>query len=200
MCRLGAVSDSVAPLRPPGVGVHGKKGCCVSYLGSLVIACIHPTPLPPRLRSFDDLAAVDIDEQTAVYVGSRNGWINNRVEELVECGHIVRLPTSQSPAVVVSAEDLRSLTADLASYLERLPREPDLLPEGAREQAQTEDARCLTMAPTSLDAAVTALHAATARDEDAEGLETLVCLLWCVRRLAEHAAVNGLHLVCVRSQ
>ena len=31
-------------------------------------------------------------------------------------------------------------------------------------------------------------------------LETLVCLLWCVRRLAEHAEVNGLHFICVRSQ
>ena len=79
----------------------------MSFVGSMVIACIQPSETPMRLTSIDDLKTVTIDETTAVLVFSRNGWINNRIEELAHLEHIDLLPTSQrsqlSPIPAVSA-------------------------------------------------------------------------------------------------
>lgn len=154
-----------------------------------------------KLTSIDDLKTVTIDETTAVLVFSRNGWINNRIEELAHLEHIDLLPTSQALATVADTGSLGTLIADLKAFLERLSRDPRRLPESAREHADpAELQRCIDLAPSSLHAALSAFNAATSRDEDGETLETLVCLLWCQLRLAEHAKANGLDLICVRSQ
>ncbi len=154
-----------------------------------------------RLTSIDDLKTVKIDETTAVLAFSRNGWINNRIEELAHLEHIDLLPTSQAPVAVADTGSLGKLIADLKGFLERLPRDPRSLPESAREHADpAELQRSIDLAPSSLQAALSAFNVAASRDQEGENLETLVCLLWCQLRLAEHAKANGLHLICVRSQ
>jgi hypothetical protein len=151
--------------------------------------------------SFDDLATVNLDEATTIYTFSRNGWINNRFEELSDLGHIRLLPTSRSPAAVFDSKNLCTLRTDLMTFFELLPREQRVLPEVALEQAdEAEMVRCIELAPASLESAIASLNAARSRDVEAEGLETLICLLWCLLHLAEHAEANGLHIICVRSQ
>ncbi|MBY0400063.1 hypothetical protein K2X89_07190 [Myxococcota bacterium] len=189
--RLAAQRQSASPYREAPV----------SFVGSLVAVCIQPSELPTRLTSIDDLKTVTIDKTTAVLAFSRNGWINNRIEELAHLEHIDLLPTSQALAAVADTGTLGNLIADLKGFLERLPQDPRGLPESAREHAdQAELQRSIELSPSSLQAALSAFTAATSRDEEGENLETLVCLLWCLLRLAEHAKANGLYLICVRSQ
>ncbi|MGD9637149.1 MAG: hypothetical protein AB7P21_17435 [Lautropia sp.] len=173
----------------------------MSFVGTLVAAFIRPADMPPRLDSIDDLASVELDEANAVYLFSRNGWVNDRIEELSSLGHLPRLPTRRLPASVFDSRSLSELKADLDAFLKNLPREPGLLSEAARELAEEEDvARCAQLAPATLQAAFAALNAARSRDEEAEGLETLVCLLWCLLRMAEHAEAHELTLIVIRSQ
>lgn len=173
----------------------------MSYVGSLVAALVRAADMPPRLESFDDLGSVAIDDANAVLLVSRNGWLNHRIEELAVLGHIARLPTQQLPASVLDSQSLHEFRSELQAFLTKLPQDSGLLPEGAREMAEdAEIARCVELAPVSLQAAFAALDAARSRDEEAEGLETLVCLLWCLLRMAEHAEAHGLNLICVRSQ
>ena len=128
-----------------------------------------------RLTSIDDLKTVTIDETTAVLVFSRNGWINNRIEEIAHLEHIDLLPTSQALATVANTGSLGTLIADLKGFLERLSRDPRRLPESTRENADpAELRRCLDLAPSSLQAALLAFNAATSRDQEGENLETLV--------------------------
>jgi hypothetical protein len=173
----------------------------VSFVGTLVAAFISPADMPSQMMSIDDLASVEVDEANAVYLFSRNGWINSRIEELSSLGHIARLPTRQLPASVFDSQRLSELKADLDAFLRNLPQQPGLLSEGARELAEEEEvARCIQLAPGSLQAAFAALNAARSRDAEAEGLETLVCLLWCLLRMAEHAGAHGLNLIIIGSE
>lgn len=173
----------------------------MSHIGSWITACIHPSEVPSRMQSLDDVGPLGFEEGKAVYVFSRNGWINNCVDELSVLGHLGSLPTRLSPAAVFDSTGLKALQVEIGAFLERLPTEPALLPELAREQAdEAEMARCLQIAPATLDSAMAALGDAKSRDEESDGLETLLCLLWCVLRLAEHAGATGLNLICVRSQ
>lgn len=173
----------------------------MSFVGTLVAAFIRPSDMPSQLVSMDDLASAKVNEANAVHLYSRNGWINSRIEELSSLGHIARLPTRQQPASAFDSQSLRELKADLDAFLRILPQKPSLLSEGARELAEEEEVeRCVRLAPVSLQAAFAALNAARSRDEEAEGLETLVCLLWCLLRMAEHAGAHGLNLLVISSQ
>lgn len=173
----------------------------MSFIGTLVTTCLRPSEVPPRLASLDDVASIKFDEAITAYTFSRNGWLNNCLEELASLGHVAPLPTGQSPAVVLQSGDLHRFTTDLKAYLGRVSREPRLLPAVALEQSsEAELSRSSGLAPASLQAALDALADAKSRDEEAEGVETLVCQLWCQLRLAEHAAANNLVYICVRSQ
>lgn len=173
----------------------------MAFVGYIVTACIEPSQLQKKLTSIDDLKTVKLDDTTSVLAFSRNGWLNNQIEEIARREPIALLPTSQSPTVVADTGGLGTLIADLKGFMQRLPQDPQLLPESARELADpAELQRSIDLAPASLQAAISAFNAATSRDEEGESLETLVCLLWCQLHLAEHAQANGLHLICVRSQ
>lgn len=173
----------------------------MSFIGTLVATCLSPAELPPRLTSLDDVASLRFDEETTAYTFSRNGWLNNCLEELASLGHVQPLPTGQSPAVVLQSGELHRFIAGMKTYLDRVSREPRLLPAIALELANDADLeRCRGLSPASLRAALDASADAKSRDEEAEGVETLVCQLWCQLRLAEHAAANGLAYICVRSR
>jgi hypothetical protein len=148
-----------------------------------------------------DIASLKLEAATSVCMFSRNGWLNNCLEELASHGHIKQLPTIQSPAVVLDSRGLGAFIGDIKTFLERLAREPRLLPGSVLEQAdEAELSRTIGLAPASLEAALSSLAAAKSRDEEAESVETLVCHLWFQLRLAEHAAANNLTLISVRSQ
>ncbi|MBL8348518.1 MAG: hypothetical protein JNN03_24035 [Rubrivivax sp.] len=153
------------------------------------------------MASTDDLGAIQLDEGTSVLAFTRNGWLNHRVEEIAQLHKIALLPTSEAPAVACDGASLDGLIADLAGFLARVRRDAHHLPPGAREEAEEDEVRsAAALAPASLEAAIAAFKAAAARDEDGERLETLLCLLWCQLRLAEHARANGLRYLCVRSR
>ena len=127
-----------------------------------------------------DIASLKLDAATSVCMFSRNGWLNNCLEELASQGHIKQLPTIQSPAVVLDSRGLGAFIGDIKTFLERLAREPRLLPDSVLEQAdEAELSRTIRLAPASLEAALSSLAAAKSRDEEAESFETLVCHL-CV--------------------
>lgn len=172
----------------------------MSYIGSFVVTCVAPSGLPDRLSSLDDLGRVQLDEQTTVVLFSRNGWINNQIEALASGTELPNLPTNQTHVLIADAKSLRALVAGLKLFLARVRRNPLALPQSARAEADEADLqRCSTLAPTSLQQALSALEAARVRDEACETPETLASLLWCMLHLAEHAVANDLCLLCVRS-
>lgn len=172
----------------------------MSYIGSFVVACVAPSGLPERLSSLNDLGPVQLDEQTTVLLFSRNGWINDQIQELASGTELPVLPTSQTHVLIASAESLRALVAGLKLFLERVRRNPLALPQSARDGADEADLkRCSTLAPMSVQQALSTLETARVRDEECETPETLVSLLWCMLHLAEHALANNLCLLCVRS-
>lgn len=171
----------------------------MSFVGVMVTASVPPTALPASLRSLDDLGPVPLDEAHSVMVFSRNGWIGARIGELAQLEGIRHLPTEDALAKVADAAGLDELIARLAGLLEGAARDPLRLPEGARELADdAELRRAVALAPPSLQDALATFRDATARDADAENLETLMALLWCQLRLAEHARANGPLFICVR--
>lgn len=171
----------------------------MSFVGVMVTASVPPSALPASLRSLDDLGPVPLDEAHSVMVFSRNGWIGARIGELAQREGIRHLPTDEAPARVADAAGLDELIVSLTGLLEGAARNPLRLPEGARDLADdAELRRAIALAPASLQEALAAFRDATARDADAESLETLMALLWCQRRLAEHARENGRLFLCVR--
>lgn len=171
----------------------------MSFVGVMVTASVPSTALPASLRSLDDLGPVPLEDAHSVMVFSRNGWIGARIGELAQLEGIRHLPTGDALAKVADAAGLDELIARLTGLLEGAARDPLRLPEGARELADdAELRRAVALAPPSLQDALAAFRDATARDADAENLETLMALLWCQLRLAEHARANGRIFICVR--
>ncbi len=173
----------------------------MSYVGLVVAACLPPSVDLARVASTDDLGAIQLDESTSVMAFTRNGWLNHRVEEIAQAHRIAGLPTGEALAVACDGALLDRLIADLGGFLAGLRHDPSRLPVEAREQAEEDEVQgAVALAPASLEAAIAAFKAAAARDEDGERLETLLCLLWCQLRLAEHAKANGLRYLCIRSR
>ena len=172
----------------------------MSFVGLVVTACPPSSADLSRVSSIDDLQGIPLDEATSVMAFTRNGWLNNRLEEIARIHHLALLPTGESPAVTGFDATLDRFIDGLGGFLQSLRHDPGQLPAGARELADDDEVRhAIALAPASLDAAIAAFKAATARDEDGEQLETLLSLLWCQLRLAEHAQAQGLRYLCVRS-
>jgi hypothetical protein len=173
----------------------------MSYVGLVVAACLPTSVDLAHVASTDDLGAIQLDERTSVLAFTRNGWLNHRLEEIAQAHRIGGLPTSEACAVACVGASLDRVVADLGGVLSSLRHDTSQLPVEAREQAEPDEVQsAVALAPASLEAAIAAFKAAAARDEDGERLETLLCLLWCQLRLAEHARANGLRYLCVRSR
>lgn len=173
----------------------------MSFVGFHVSACLPSTLDLSHLKSADDLGSIQLDEAASLIAFSRNDWLNNQLEAIAQRHRISLLPTQERPAVVSAGRSLDSHAAELRSLLQRLLQDRELLPAEARELAdEAELQRSLAMRPATLQAALLAFKAATARDEEGEALETLLCLLWCQLHLAEHASAAGLQYLSVRSR
>ena len=171
----------------------------MSFVGFHVSACLPSSQDLSGVRSADDLGSIELDESTSVVVMSRNDWLNNRLEEVARLHGISSLPTKEQPVVVTSGPSLDIRVAELRGFLQGLPQDWKRLPREAWEHAEeAELARSLAMMPATLQAAILAVRAASVRDEEGEDLETLLCLLWCQLRLAEHASAAGLQCISVR--
>jgi len=173
----------------------------MSYVGLVVAACLPTSVDLAHVASADDLGAVQLDERTSVLAFTRNGWLNHRLEEIAQVHRIAGLPTSEARAVACVGASLDRLVADLGGFLASLRHDPNQLPMEARGQAEPDEVQsAIALAPASLESAIAAFKAAAARDEEGERLETLLCLMWCQLRLAEHAKAHGLRYLCVRSE
>jgi hypothetical protein len=173
----------------------------MSFVGFLVAACLPPSVDLSGLKSTDDLGSIQLDEEASVIAFSRNDWLNNRLDEIAQLHCPVSLPTKEVPIVASSGSSLGLIITELRDFLHRLKHERMLLSVEALEQAEEPEVRgALEMVPSTLQAAMLAFKAATARDEDGERLETLLCLMWRQLRLAEQARTTGYQYISVRSQ
>jgi len=168
----------------------------VSYIGVIASTCLDVGVLPAEFTRIEQLEGIPQDPRTSVVACSRNGWLNNRIREIVEATGVSCLPIQGRAPVVLHGAPLIRAASELHQVLNDHRGDPTLLSDGATDYLSSEEIRAiLDVVPGSLAMAIERFSAVDARHEDGEHLELLFALLWCQLRLIEHARDHHLYFL-----
>lgn len=159
----------------------------LSYVGVTVSLCLPSASVPEALTRLADLPTGSNDAATMLYAPSRNGWLNQCLDEIVRIHGVAAVPSKEKPLLTLNGALLAGAITELRELVALFASDPLKLPADARWQA-TSDTLALVGGPepSSFDSAYERFRSANGDGED-QDVPSLMAFLWCQLRLMEYA-------------